>query len=238
MNRFVLPETELQKIENAIYIVPTPIGNLKDITLRALEVLANVNLIAAEDTRTTKNLLNHFSIQTALISFYSHNQEFRIPHLIEKIKSGESIALVSDAGTPGISDPAFGLIKEAIEKNIKIIPLPGATAFVPALIASGLVTRSFVFEGFLPLKKGRKTKFDELKNETRTIVLYESPHRILKILNEILENFGERQISIGRELSKKFEEIIRGNTSFLINYFSNKEPKGEFVLVIEGLPKK
>lgn len=217
-----------------LYIVPTPIGNLEDITLRALKVLAGVDAIAAEDTRTTKFLLDHYNIQKPLISFFSHNERMRVPHIISRLKSGESIALVSDAGTPGISDPAYSIITAAIENEILIVPLPGATAFIPALIASGLPTHSFVFEGFLPHKKGRKTRLERLTVEERTIVLYESPHRILKTLEDLQRHFGDRKAVIGRELTKKFEEIKRGTLSTLLIDFSSRNVKGEFVLVIEG----
>lgn len=217
-----------------LYIVPTPIGNLEDITLRALKVLAGVDAIAAEDTRTTKFLLDHYNIQKPLISFFSHNEQMRVPHIIGRLKSGESIALVSDAGTPGISDPAYSIITAAIENDILIVPLPGATAFIPALIASGLPTHSFVFEGFLPHKKGRKTRLERLTVEERTIVLYESPHRILKTLEDLQRHFGDRKAVIGRELTKKFEEIKRGTLSSLLIDFSSRNVKGEFVLVIEG----
>ncbi|MEW5800166.1 MAG: 16S rRNA (cytidine(1402)-2'-O)-methyltransferase [Bacteroidota bacterium] len=217
-----------------LYVVPTPIGNLEDITLRALKVLGSVDLIAAEDTRTTKFLLDHYNIQKPLLSFFSHNEQIRVPQILSRLKEGNSVALVSDAGTPGISDPAHSIIAAAIENSIPIVPLPGATAFIPALIASGLPTHSFVFEGFLPHKKGRKTLLEKLKEEERTIVLYESPHRILKTLEEILAILGERNIVIGRELTKKFEEILRGSVTNVIQELSRRTIKGEFVLVIEG----
>ncbi len=217
-----------------LYIVPTPIGNLEDITLRALKVLGGVDVIAAEDTRTTKFLLDHYNIQKPLLSFFSHNEQIRVPQILERLKEGSSVALVSDAGTPGISDPAHSIISAAIEHNFTIVPLPGATAFVPALIASGAQTHSFVFEGFLPHKKGRRTLLEKLKEEERTIVLYESPHRILKTLEEILATFGDRDIVIGRELTKKFEEILRGKVTGIIQELSRRSIKGEFVLVIEG----
>jgi len=217
-----------------LYIVPTPIGNLEDITLRALKVLGSVDVIAAEDTRTTKFLLDHYNIQKPLISFFSRNEQIRVPQIIERLKKGESVAVVSDAGTPGISDPAHAIITAAIEEGIPIIPLPGATAFVPALIVSGLPTHSFIFEGFLPHKKGRKTALEKLVTEERTIILYESPHRILKTLDELKEYLGDRPAVIGRELTKKFEEIVRGNLSELLEKFSSQAVKGEFVIVIEG----
>ena len=217
-----------------LYIVPTPIGNLEDITLRALKVLGGVDVIAAEDTRTTKFLLDHYNIQKPLISFFSHNEQIRVPQIIERLKKGGSVAVVSDAGTPGISDPAHAIIIAAIKDAIPIIPLPGATAFIPALIASGLPTHSFVFEGFLPHKKGRKTRLEKLAAEERTIILYESPHRILKTLEELKEYLDDRPAVIGRELTKKFEEIVRGNLSELLQKFSSQSIKGEFVIVVEG----
>lgn len=220
-----------------LYVVPTPIGNLDDITLRALKVLQEVDLIAAEDTRTTKYLLDHYNIQKPLLSFFSHNEEVRVPQIITKLNEGNSVALVSDAGTPGISDPAHSIITAAIEHQIRIIPLPGATAFVPALVASGLQTHSFVFEGFLPHKKGRKTKLQKLADEERTIILYESPHRILRTLEELQEHLGDRNAVAARELTKKFEEIQRGTFSTLYSDFAQRSIKGEFVLVIEGKNK-
>ncbi len=222
----------------ALYIVPTPIGNLGDITVRALHVLGGVDLIAAEDTRTTKFLLDHYQIQKPLISFFSQNEHIRVPQIIDRLTEGKSVALVSDAGTPGISDPAYSIINAAIDSGITIIPLPGATAFVPALVASGFSTHSFVFEGFLPHKKGRKTKLEKLKDESRTIVLYESPHRIVRTLQELHNTLGLRNAVVGRELTKKFEEIRRGTLMDLCQYFSSGTPKGEFVVIIEGMLKK
>lgn len=218
----------------ALYIVPTPIGNLDDITLRALNVLAGVDLIAAEDTRTTKFLLNHYNIQKPLLSFFSHNEQLRTPQIIDKLLEGHAVALVSDAGTPGISDPAHSMITAAIAHGITIVPLPGATACIPALVVSGLPTHAFVFEGFLPHKKGRKTTLESLQNETRTIVLYESPHRLIKTLNELHDYLGDRRAVVVRELTKKFEEVIRGTLQTLIEHFTSHPVKGEFVLVIEG----
>lgn len=217
-----------------LYLVATPIGNLDDITYRAVKILNGVNLIAAEDTRKTKFLLDHYDIQKELVSYFAFNEAKRTPELINKLKEGQSIAIVSDAGTPGISDPSYRLVKAAIKENINIIPIPGASAFISALVASGLPTESFVFEGFLPHKKGRKTKLEMLSEETRTIILYESPHRILKTLNELQNSFGDRDIVVARELTKKFEEIFRGSTSEAFTYFSSKSIKGEFVLVISG----
>ncbi len=221
-------------VRGTLYIVPTPIGNLEDITLRALNVLKGVDVIAAEDTRTTKILLDHYAIQKPLLSFYSQNEQVRVPQIIQRLKGGDSVALVSDAGTPGISDPAHSIITASIENNIHIVPLPGATAFVPALVISGFATHEFVFEGFLPHKKGRRTKLLRLKDEERTIILYESVHRIQKTLQEVLEHFGDRNVVVVRELTKVFEEITRGKVSSVLQEFSSRVMKGEFVLVIEG----
>lgn len=218
----------------ALYIVPTPIGNLDDITLRALKVLAGVDLIAAEDTRTTKFLLDHYNIQKPLLSFFSHNEQLRTPQIIDTLLEGKAVALVSDAGTPGISDPAHSMITAAIEQGIKIVPLPGATACIPALVVSGLPTHAFVFEGFLPHKKGRKTALELLQHETRTIVLYESPHRLIKTLNELNNSLGDRRAVVVRELTKKFEEVVRGTLHTLAEHFTTHPVKGEFVIVIEG----
>lgn len=218
----------------ALYIVPTPIGNLEDITLRALHVLKEVTVIAAEDTRTTKFLLDHYGIEKPLLSFYSHNEEVRVPQILQRLKNGDAVALVSDAGTPGISDPAHSIITAAITAGIRIIPLPGATAFVPALIASGLPTHEFMFAGFLPHKKGRRTKLERLSAESCTIVLYESVHRIERTLRELHETFGDRQVVIGRELTKKFEEFVRGSLFNVVHNYTFANLKGEFVIVIEG----
>ena len=223
---------EIQR--GVLYVVPTPIGNLEDITLRALHILQQVDVIAAEDTRTTKFLLDHYKIEKILLSFYSHNEQVRVPQIISRLKAGDSVAIVSDAGTPGISDPAFSIITAAIENGIKIIPLPGATAFIPVLVASGMPTHEFVFEGFLPHKKGRRTKLERLKDEPRTIVLYESPHRILKTLQELLEYCGDRKVVVGREMTKVYEEIIRGNLSDVVKDFSTRIIKGEFVVIVAG----
>lgn len=218
-----------------LYIVSTPIGNLEDITFRAVKILSGVDLIAAEDTRKTKILLEHYNIQKELISYFQFNEAKRTPELIEALKSGRSIAIVSDAGTPGISDPAYRLVRAAIDNGINIIPIPGASALLAALVVSGLPTDGFVFEGFLPHKKGRRTKLEHLKAESRTIILYESPHRILKTLQNLQEIFGDRQVAVAREITKKFEEIFRGTLSEALNYFSSKSIKGEFVLVVKGV---
>ena len=221
-----------------LYIVPTPIGNLDDITYRAVRILGQVDLIAAEDTRTTKVLLDHYKISKPMLSYFSHNEVTRTSALVEKLSSGSSIALVTDAGSPGISDPAYVLIRESIRAGINIIPLPGPTAFVPALVASGLTCDRFVFEGFLPLKKGRKTKLERMKLEERTTVIYESPHRLIKTLRELHEALGDRRAVVARELTKKFEEFRRGTLSELLASFSAQEPRGEFVLMVEGADRR
>lgn len=217
-----------------LYLVSTPIGNLKDISFRALEVLSEVDLIAAEDTRHAGVLLKHYDIQTPTTSFYDFNKEKKTPGLINKLKAGNSIALISDAGTPGISDPAFYFVREAIKENITIEAIPGATAFVPALILSGLPTDRFIFEGFLPQKKGRQTRLKELAEEKRTIILYESPKRILKTLSHLKEYLGNRRVSVSRELTKKFEEVYRGSLDDVCENPNKIKTKGEFVIVIEG----
>ena len=221
----------------SLYLVATPIGNLEDITYRAVKVLSSVDCIAAEDTRKTKILLDHYNINKPMMSYYSYNEQVRAPQLIEKLLSGQSIALVSDAGTPGISDPAFHIVQQALKNGISIIPIPGPTAFIAALVAGGLPTDRFVFEGFLPLKKGRKTKFESLISESRTIIIYESPHRILKTLTDIQTYLGNRNVVVARELTKKFEEIIRGSVQSVLADVSNRQPRGEYVVLIEGAPK-
>jgi len=218
----------------ALYIVSTPIGNLDDITLRAIKVLGGVDLIAAEDTRKTRFLLDHLKITKPLLSYYSYNEARRTPELLEKLSEGKSVALVTDAVTPGISDPSYALIKSAFDHTLKVVPVPGASALLPALTVSGLATDRFVFEGFLPVKKGRKTKFDQLRAEGRTIVIYESPFRIVKTVEEVRKHFGERRIAVVRELTKKFEETIRGTASEVLDQLKKKAPRGEYVLVIEG----
>jgi len=221
-----------------LFIVPTPVGNLEDITLRALKVLKEVDLILAEDTRQTKKLLDHFMIQKQLISYHKFNEHKMVEAVTERLRSGHQIALVSDGGTPGISDPGHILIAACIKENTQVECLPGATAFVPALINSGFATDEFVFIGFLPHKKGRQTKLKQIAAEPRTQILYESPFRVLKLLEELkLHIGGERQISTSREISKMFEETARGNADELIAHFTKKEPRGEFVVVIAGLPE-
>jgi len=218
-----------------LYLVSTPIGNLSDITLRALEVLKSADLIAAEDTRHTGLLLSHYNLKGNLTSYHDFNQRSKAPQLIAGLLAGKSIAVVSDAGTPGISDPAYNLVNLAIQNDIQIVPIPGPAAFVSALIVSGLPTDRFVFEGFLPIKSGRrKRRLEVLKEEQRTILLYESPHRLLRALTELSEVLGDRRISVSRELTKKFEETVRGRISEVRNYFESKSIKGEFVLVVEG----
>jgi 16S rRNA (cytidine1402-2'-O)-methyltransferase len=217
-----------------LYIVSTPIGNLNDITFRAVEVLKQVDLIACEDTRRTKILLEKFGLAKNLISYYNYNERQRAEEIIRELKSGKNVALVSDSGTPGISDPGFVLIKRAIEENITVIPIPGSTAFVCALVGSGLPMDEFVFVGFLPHKKGRKTKLKKLSEEERTIILYESPHRLIKTLNEILEIFGDREIAVAKELTKIHEEFFRGKISEVLKKLTPDKIKGEFVIVISG----
>tara|TARA_E500000331_G_C17272363_1_gene719861 strand:- start:8472 stop:9143 length:672 start_codon:yes stop_codon:yes gene_type:complete len=218
-----------------LYFIPTPIGNLEDITLRAIRLLKEVDVILAEDTRTSKKLLKHFGIDTPLTSFHMHNEHKVLEKNIDRLKSGVNFALISDAGTPAISDPGFLLARACVENNIEVECLPGATAFVPALVNSGLPIDKFVFEGFLPIKKGRQTRLKLLAEEKRSIVFYESPHRILKTLHQFEAYFGpERQVAVSREISKMYEETIRGNTAELINHFQVNKPKGEFVIVIAG----
>ncbi len=221
-------------LKGKLYLVSTPIGNLTDITIRAIEVLSNVTLIAAEDTRHSAILLKHYDIKTPTTSFFSFNKEKKAPELIQKLLQGKSIALISDAGTPGISDPAFHLVREAINEGIPVEAIPGATAFVPALITSGLPTDRFVFEGFLPTKKGRQKRLRDLAEEKRTIIIYESPQRLLKTLAGLKESFGNRRIAIARELTKKFEEIYRGTLEEVCENPALLKLKGEFVIVIEG----
>lgn len=222
----------------ALFLVPTPIGNLGDITYRAVEVLKSVSKILAEDTRTSGVLLKHYQISTPTESFHAFNEHHRTSQIIERIKAGETFALITDAGTPGISDPGFLVVREAVKEGIKVECLPGATAFVPALVKSGFPTDRFVFEGFLPHKKGRQTKFKILAEEKRTIVLYESPHRLIKTLNQIVEFLGQdRQVSVSRELTKKFEETVTGAAQELIDYYNEHTLKGEFVIIIEGKEK-
>lgn len=215
-----------------LYIIATPIGNLKDITYRAVEVLGKVSLIAAEDTRRTKILLDHYQVKTPVISYFEHNRFTRIPQIMDHLEEGRQVAVVTDAGTPGISDPAYRLIRAAIERNITIESLPGAAAFLTALVCSGLPTDAFRFVGFLPPKKGRRGKLRKLEDSTETLIFYESPHRIIRTLQDIENVLGNRPAVIGRELTKMNEEVVRGRISDLITHFKNNKPLGEFVLLI------
>ena len=218
-----------------LFIVPTPIGNLEDMTLRAIRILKEVDLILAEDTRTSGKLLKHFEIGTHMHSHHMHNEHKTVENLIARLKSGETIALISDAGTPAISDPGFLLTRACVENGITVECLPGATAFVPALVNSGLPNDKFVFEGFLPDKKGRQTRYLALAEETRTMIMYVSPHKLVKTLAEFITYFGEdRQICVSRELSKLHEENVRGTVREVLTHFENKPPKGEIVVVVGG----
>ena len=221
-----------------LYIVPTPIGNLEDFTFRAINVLKDVDLILCEDTRRSKKLLTHYSIETPLRSHHKFNEHKEIGKIVDKILSGEKIALISDAGTPGISDPGFLAVRTCLENNIEVECLPGATALIPALVNSGIPFDKFVFEGFLPVKKGRKTKLEKLSEEERTMIFYESPHKLLKTLKDFCNSFGPaRKVSISRELTKIYEETIRLSLEDAIKLFTEKPPKGEFVIVVEGYKK-
>lgn len=218
-----------------LILVPTPIGNLKDITLRALEVLQEVDVILAEDTRTSSVLLNHYNIQKPLSPYHQHNEHKIVQHLIDQLKEGKKIALITDAGTPGISDPAFLLVRACVQNGVPVETLPGATAFVPALVNSGLPTNRFVFEGFLPQKKGRMTALKQLAEEERTMIFYESPYRLVKTLADLMQYFGEdRLCSVSRELTKKFEENKRGTLKEVHDHFAAKTVKGEIVMVVAG----
>lgn len=218
-----------------LYIVPSPIGNLADITFRAIEVLKSVDLILAEDTRTSSKLLRHYGIEKPTTPYHQHNEHKVITHLTEQLLNGKMMALITDAGTPGVSDPAFLLVRECIKNNIKVECLPGATAFLPALVNSGLPMNSFCFEGFLPLKKGRQTFLKRIAEEERTMIFYESPMRLIRTLQDFIEYFGaERQCCVSRELTKVFEENKRGTLKEVYNYFNTKPVKGEIVIVVEG----
>lgn len=220
-----------------LFLVPTPVGNMEDITARALRILREADLILAEDTRTSGNLLRHFGIQKSMISYHKFNEHQAVAPLVERLKGGETMAVVTDAGTPGISDPGFLLAREAIQQGIEVITLPGATAFVPALVSSGLPCDKFVFEGFLPQKKGRTSRLNELKDESRTIIFYESPRRVVKFLEQIVEVFGaDRPVSACREISKIHEESVRGTATEVLTHFLEEEPRGEFVIVVGGCP--
>ncbi len=222
-----------------LYVVPTPVGNLEDITLRAIRVLKEADLILAEDTRTSSVLLKHYEIKNALLSHHKFNEHQSVNNVIERLNAGQTIALISDAGTPGISDPGFLLVRECIRNGIEVQCLPGATAFVPALVSSGLPDDRFCFEGFLPQKKGRQTRLNSLKDEKRTMIFYESPFRVLKTLTQFSEVFGpERPVSVCREISKIHEESVRGTLSEVIEHFKKNEPRGEFVIVLGGLSEE
>lgn len=229
------PQTTDHKPNLLLYLVPTPLGNLKDITLRALEVLQQVDVILCEDTRTSARLLQHYGIQKPVSPYHQHNEHKIVQHIVDQLVAGKNMALITDAGTPGISDPAFLLVRECIKQEVKVETLPGATAFVPALVNSGIPTNRFVFEGFLPLKKGRQTLLKQLEQETRTMVFYESPMRLVKTLDEFTRYFGaDRLCSVSRELTKMFEENKRGNLQEVADYFRAKTVKGEIVVVVAG----
>lgn len=218
-----------------LYIVPTPVGNLEDMTLRAIRVLKEADLVLAEDTRTSGVLLKHFQIQQHLISHHKFNEHGTSANVVERLKAGQTVALISDAGTPGISDPGFFLVREAVKAGIEVQTLPGATAFVPALVSSGLPCDRFCFEGFLPQKKGRQSKIESLRDEERTMIFYESPYRVIKTLQQFSDVFGpDRQVSVCREISKVHEESIRGTLAEAIAHFTDHEPRGEFVIVLAG----
>nr|WP_321375286.1 16S rRNA (cytidine(1402)-2'-O)-methyltransferase [uncultured Bacteroides sp.] len=219
-----------------LYVVPTPVGNLEDMTFRAIKVLKEADLILAEDTRTSGILLKHFEIKNAMQSHHKFNEHKMVESVVNRIKGGETVALISDAGTPGISDPGFLVVRECIKNDIEVQCLPGATAFVPAVVSSGLPNERFCFEGFLPQKKGRMTRLKSLQSETRTMIFYESPHRLLKTLTQFGEYFGtERKASVSREISKLYEETVRGTLAELVEHFTNVDPRGEIVIVLAGL---
>ena len=222
-----------------LYVVPTPVGNMEDMTLRAVRILKEAELVLAEDTRTSGILLKHFGISNRLMSHHKFNEHGTSSAVVERLKAGATVALISDAGTPGISDPGFFLIREAVNAGITVQCLPGATAFVPALVASGLPCDRFCFEGFLPQKKGRATRLENLKEETRTMIFYESPYRVMKTLQQFADNFGEdRKVSVCREISKIHEESVRGSLAEVIAHFNETEPRGEFVIVLAGKDTK
>ena len=221
-----------------IYLIPTPIGNLEDITLRAIRLLKEVDLILAEDTRISIKLLKHFEIRTPLQSFHMHNEHKKVETVVEQLKNGKTVALISDAGTPGISDPGFLLVREALKEGVEVQCLPGPTALIPALVQSGIPCERFIFEGFLPPKKGRQTRLEQMALETRTQVFYESPHKLLKTLEQLVTFFGaDRSIAVVREISKLYESTFRGNAQEGLDFFEAHPPKGEFVIVVEGLKK-
>lgn len=222
-----------------LYVVPTPVGNLEDMTIRAIRVLKEVDLILAEDTRTSGVLLKHFEIKNAMLSHHKFNEHQTVEGIVNRIKAGENVALISDAGTPGISDPGFLLVRECLRHDVEVTCLPGPTAFVPALVASGLPDERFAFEGFLPQKKGRVTRLTALQAETRTMVFYESPYRLVKTLTQFMEFFGaERLVAVSREISKVHEETVRGTLAEVVEHFRQVEPKGEIVIVLAGKDEK
>lgn len=222
-----------------LYVVPTPVGNLEDMTFRAIRILKEVDLILAEDTRTSGVLLKHFDIKNAMLSHHKFNEHQTVERIVERIKGGEQVALISDAGTPGISDPGFLIVRECVRNGIEVQCLPGSTAFVPALVASGLPDERFCFEGFLPQKKGRATRLAQLQDEVRTMVFYESPYRLVKTLTQFAEVFGaERKVAVCREISKVHEESVRGTLAEVIAHFQQSEPKGEIVIVLAGKDKE
>ena len=222
-----------------LVVVPTPVGNLQDMTFRAVEVLKSADLILAEDTRTSGNLLKHFGIETKMMSHHKFNEHGTSAGIVNRLLAGENVALISDAGTPGISDPGFFLVREAVRAGVEVQCLPGATAFVPALVSSGLPCDRFAFEGFLPQKKGRKTKLESLRSEDRTMIFYESPYRLVKTLEQFAEVYGpDRQVSVCREISKVHEESVRGSLAEVIAHFKEKEPKGEIVIILAGSENK
>ena len=221
-----------------IYLIPTPIGNLEDITLRAIRLLKEVDLILAEDTRVSIKLLKHFEIGTPLQSFHMHNEHKKVETVVEQLKNGKTVALISDAGTPGISDPGFLLVREALKEGVEVQCLPGPTALIPALVQSGIPCERFVFEGFLPPKKGRQTRLEQMALETRTQVFYESPHKLLKTLEQLVTYFGaDRSVAVVREISKLYESTFRGTAQEGLDFFEAHPPKGEFVIVVEGVKK-
>jgi 16S rRNA (cytidine1402-2'-O)-methyltransferase len=232
-------ERRSYRMRGEIFLVSTPIGNLEDITIRALNTLKSVDIIAAEDTRQTLKLLNHYEIKKPLISYHEHNQRESGEKLVAAAEEGKNIAIVTDAGTPGISDPGEGIVRLAIERNIKVFLIPGPAALIYGLVVSGISTARFVFEGFLPTdKKGKREKLENLKNEERTIIFYEAPHKLIRTLQDMYDNFGDRKIAMCRELTKKYEEIIRCTLSEALAMYTEKKPLGEFVIVLEGKSKE
>ncbi|MDA9843347.1 16S rRNA (cytidine(1402)-2'-O)-methyltransferase [Flavobacteriaceae bacterium] len=222
-----------------IYLIPTPIGNLEDMTLRAIRLLKEVDLILAEDTRVSQKLLSHYEIKTPMQSFHMHNEHKKVNQIIDQARLGRTIALISDAGTPGISDPGYLLVHHALKEGIEVECLPGATALIPALVQSGLPADRFIFEGFLPPKKGRQSRLEQMAKEPRTLIFYESPHKILKTLDQMIPYFGsERKVAVVREISKKFESNFRGSLKEALHFFEQNPPKGEFVVVVEGNSNK